>query len=105
MTDYLSTEGSRSPSDNHLMNIRRSGSDFVKNVTIIETAPSEDLAARALTKMTTTEAPAQNILRAIGSMSSILSSSQTKTKPARYLLSNLRIRRISPLTSKRPLVP
>ncbi|VUZ42610.1 unnamed protein product [Hymenolepis diminuta] len=65
MTDHLTTEGSRFPSDNHPMNIGRSHSDFVENVTIIETDPSGDIAARILTKMTTKEAPAENILQAV----------------------------------------
>ncbi|VUZ39332.1 unnamed protein product [Hymenolepis diminuta] len=46
MTDHLSTEGTHSPSDNHLTNIRNSHSkdtDFAENVAIIETAFSKTL--------------------------------------------------------------
>ncbi|KAM3171231.1 hypothetical protein ACTXT7_017034, partial [Hymenolepis weldensis] len=68
ITDHLSAEGTRSPSYIHPTDIRSSHPqdfDFAENITVIETAPYKDVAARTATKMVTRKASAESLLRAV----------------------------------------
>ncbi|KAM3182937.1 hypothetical protein ACTXT7_011329 [Hymenolepis weldensis] len=68
LTDHLSIEGTRSPSNNHPTNFISSHSQdvgFAEGAIIIRTALPEDVGARTKTQMATKKASTENLLQAV----------------------------------------